>query len=234
MTWWIWLLAAVIALILAWTVSVGRAWRRGGVVADHTPSPGAADGSGPGAVTGEVMMAGALAGMTVVTSAGVAVGRVKDVVFDAASGRVTRLALVDRGLLARPLRVTLPWEAVYALGSDAVMIRGPEVLIPAPEDTPKDNVVGARAVADDGHQVGRVADVLLDVKAGSATVSGFEVRIVAPPKTMLVPVRGPLAASARTVVLSGSGLRLAASELAAFPAAVRALASAGPPTTRVP
>ncbi len=105
------------------------------------------------------------------------VAQVKDTVFDGPAGQVTGFTLSGRGLLAGPLRRSLPWASVHALGRHAVMIRGAEVLaersaVVARREAAHGRLVGARVLTDEGTEIGVVLDVV--VEAGtSGRVVGF-------------------------------------------------------------
>jgi len=57
----------------------------------------------------------------VVTMAGEDVAQVKDIVYAAGGGRIGGFTLAGRGLFSGPLKEALSWEAVSALGADAVI-----------------------------------------------------------------------------------------------------------------
>ncbi|MEU1120565.1 MULTISPECIES: PRC-barrel domain-containing protein [unclassified Streptomyces] len=122
-----------------------------------------------------VMAAGDLTKRPVVTLDGEAVAQVKDVVLDGAGGRIAGFTLAGRGLLSGPLRKSLPWSAVHALGADAVMITSAEALedkaaVASWQEASGGLVRGARVLTDQGVQVGSVRDVLVE--------SGREGRVV--------------------------------------------------------
>lgn len=130
---------------------------------------------GKGEPVRELMPAAGLTGRPVVTLGGEAVGQVKDVVLDAANGRIAGFTLAGRGLFSGPLRKSLPWAGVHALGTDAVMIPSAEVLedkaaVTTGEEASGGLVRGARVLTDLGVQVGTVRDVVVEAGAEGAVV----------------------------------------------------------------
>ncbi|MEU6994983.1 PRC-barrel domain-containing protein [Streptomyces sp. NPDC046465] len=114
-----------------------------------------------------VLAAGDLTKRPVVTLGGEAVAQIKDVVLDGAGGRIAGFTLAGRGLLSGPMRKSLPWTAVHALGTDAVMITSAEALedkaaVASWQEASGGLVRGARVLTDQGVQVGTVLDVLIE------------------------------------------------------------------------
>ncbi|CAM5704022.1 hypothetical protein SALBM135S_07601 [Streptomyces alboniger] len=131
-----------------------------------------------GGPLGELMPASGLTGRPVVTLGGEAVGQVKDVVLDGANGRIAGFTLAGRGLFSGPLRKSLPWAGVHALGTDAVMITSAEVLegkaaVATGEEASGGLVRGARVLTDLGVEVGTVLDVIVEA-GGDGAVAGVE------------------------------------------------------------
>ncbi|MEV0124519.1 PRC-barrel domain-containing protein [Streptomyces sp. NPDC050703] len=123
----------------------------------------------------ELMPAAGLTGRPVVTLGGEAVGQVKDVVLDGTNGRIAGFTLAGRGLFSGPLRKSLPWAGVHALGADAVMIASEEALenkaaVAGWEEASGGLVRGARVLTDLGVQVGTVRDVVVEAGAEGAVV----------------------------------------------------------------
>ncbi|MYS54424.1 PRC-barrel domain containing protein, partial [Streptomyces sp. SID6013] len=113
----------------------------------------------------ELMAARSLTTRPVVTLGGDAVAHVKDTVCDAAAGRITGFTLTGRGLLSGPLKEGLPWQAVHALGHDAVMIRDRRGLVNAAAMTAhrqslRARLLGARVLTEAGTEIGTVLDVV--------------------------------------------------------------------------
>lgn len=105
---------------------------------------------------------------------------VKDVVFASGRGAVTGFTLRRRGFFGRRLKTVLPVNAVLSVGTDAVMVAGPDA-ITDPDDRPDDMSTGtASDVLDDevftisGRSLGTVRDVII-VGGPSPRVVGFEV-----------------------------------------------------------
>lgn len=120
-----------------------------------------------------------LVGRPVVTLRGDLVGEVKDVVFSAGTAAVIGFTLNGRGVLAGPLGEAVPWSAVHAVGSRAIMITDGDQLEPqdsvlagaAPAGR---DVVGDTVLTVDGHDLGQVVDVVVEV-AEDARVVGYEI-----------------------------------------------------------
>ncbi|MFE0361250.1 PRC-barrel domain-containing protein [Streptomyces griseoaurantiacus] len=175
-----------------------------------------------------LMEAARLSGRPVVTLDGDAVAQVKDTVFDGPAGRVTGFTLSGRGLLAGPLRQSLPWTAVHALGPHAVMIRGREVLaepaaVVARKEAARGRVLGARVLTDTGAEVGVVLDVVVEsgisgrvagflVSARDAVVPGSRRRR----RKVYLPRGETLAVSGRALVIPAAATRFTADDLAEF------------------
>ncbi|WP_367039456.1 PRC-barrel domain-containing protein [Streptomyces sp. Je 1-332] len=126
-----------------------------------------------------LMLAADLTKRPVVTLGGEAVAQVKDTVFDASGGQITGFTLAGRGLLSGPLKQSLPWSGVHALGPDAVMIPSDEVLqardaVVDKGEAGTGHVRGARVLSDGGLELGTVLDAVVEGGA-SGRVVGFEV-----------------------------------------------------------
>ncbi|WP_369212200.1 PRC-barrel domain-containing protein, partial [Streptomyces flavofungini] len=123
----------------------------------------------------ELMPASGLTGRPVVTLGGEAVGQVKDVVLDAANGRIAGFTLAGRGLFSGPLRKSLPWAGVHGLGAEAVMITSEDVLadkgaVATGGEASGGLVRGARVLTDLGVEVGTVRDVIVEAGREGAVV----------------------------------------------------------------
>ena len=110
-----------------------------------------------------------LEGLAVVTLAGGArIGRVEDVVFYGATGRVTGFRVDTGGLLSHPR--FLPAGQVRGAGADALTVADAEALQagdPAGEDpgaVTARSLIGRPVLTDAGTVVGKVADVLVDTE----------------------------------------------------------------------
>ncbi|WP_432044059.1 PRC-barrel domain-containing protein [Streptomyces cadmiisoli] len=177
----------------------------------------------------EYVRASEIAKLAVVTLDGEDIAQVKDIVFDATRGSVRCFTLSGRGLLSGPLKRDLPWNNVYALGPDAVMIRDGNAL--AEDDrTTKDllasgggDVLGVRAMTDGGTDLGKIIDVILETGRTPA-VAGYEIEAAGRRRhRVMLPVITPVAVSDEMVVVPDAVSEFTAGDLTGFPEAVRAL-----------
>ncbi|MFE9118981.1 PRC-barrel domain-containing protein [Streptomyces sp. NPDC007172] len=158
-----------------------------------------------------LMLAGELAKRPVVTLGGEAVGQVKDTVFDAAGARITGFTLAGRGLLAGPLKQSLPWSGVHFLGPDAVMIPSTDVLedraaVVARSEAGHGQVRGARVLTDGGLEVGTVLDVVIEGGADGRVVGVHLTTTDALGKKgrkVFMPAQGRLSMTGDTLVVPG-------------------------------
>ncbi|MEU1853560.1 PRC-barrel domain-containing protein [Streptomyces sp. NPDC019990] len=180
----------------------------------------------------ELMAARSLTTLPVVTMGGEAVAQVKDTVFDAAAGRITGFTLSGRGLLSGPLKRSLPWAGVHALGHDAIMIADAGVLTETPvvvarREAQQGRVLHARVLTDEGTEVGTVLDVVVE-GGTSGRVVGFR---IAADKALVrgsrrrrhrvyVPRGETLAVSGRALVIPADATRYVADDLPSFAARV--------------
>ncbi|MFE0632658.1 PRC-barrel domain-containing protein [Streptomyces sp. NPDC058864] len=178
------------------------------------------------------MRARSLSGRPVVTLGGEDVAQIKDTIFRTEDASIDGFTLSGRGLLSGPLKATLSWENVHHLGPDAVMIRDEDALTDqgatAGQGDTGGNVLGGRAVSEDGVDLGEIVDVVLEVSdIRQAHVAGLD---IAPSGTMwpsskhmLLPLPGPTAASGDVVIIPDSALRYATPEPRDFPDALQTL-----------
>lgn len=180
----------------------------------------------------ELMAARSLTTLPVVTLGGEAVAQVKDTVFDAAAGRITGFTLSGRGLLSGPLKQSLPWTGVHALGHDAVMIADAGVLAETPvvvarREAQQGRVLHTRVLTDEGTEVGTVLDVIVEggtsgrvvgfrIAAGKALVPGSRRRR----HRVYVPRGETLAVSGRALVIPADATRYVADDLPSLAARV--------------
>ena len=133
-----------------------------------------------------LMRTSEIAKRPVVTYAGDDVAQIKDIVYSAGGGAVGGFTLAGRGLFAGPLKQSLAWTSVAALGADAVMIRDEESLEPteavldasASSGGSGGNVLGSQVLTDGGTELGTVVDVILEVTGeygGQCDVVGYEI-----------------------------------------------------------
>ncbi len=173
----------------------------------------------------------------VVTLAGEDVAQIKDVVYSAGGGAVGGFTLAGRGLFSGPSKQALSWSAVMALGPDAVMIRGAEVLEPtatvldrsASSGGSGGDVLGSQVLTDSGTELGTVVDVILEVSergGGQCDVVGYEVESSEALGTkgtkVFIPLPDTLAVSGDHLMVPASATDFVAHDLAGFGAAVQA------------
>lgn len=178
----------------------------------------------------------------VVTLDGEAVAQLKDVVFAAGGGAVGGFTLAGRGLFSGPLKESLPWSSVLALGSDAVMIAGEDSLAPAQDllDASASsggsggNVLGSQVLTDSGTDLGTVRDVIIEVGGaaeGSCAVIGYEITTSGALEhkgmghkgaTLLIPLPDTVAASGEHLIVPASAVDFVGNDLAGFGASVEA------------
>jgi uncharacterized protein YrrD len=172
----------------------------------------------------------------VVTMAGEDVAQVKDIVYAAGGGRIGGFTLAGRGLFSGPLKKALAWEAVSALGADAVMIRDEEVLQPTKTVIEASkasggsgaNVLGSQVLSDAGVDLGVVTDVIVSVDqaGGHCDVVGYEIEasegLGTQGEKVLIPLPDTIAASGQHLMVPASAKEFVGRDLAGFGAAVDA------------
>lgn len=174
--------------------------------------------------------------LPVVTYAGDDIAQIKDVVYAAGGGAVGGFTLAGRGLFAGPLKQSLAWPAVGALGRDAVMIRDENALTPteavldasAVSGGSGGDVLGSRVLTDAGVDLGKVVDVVVEVTGeygGQCDVVGYEIEaseaLGSRGTKVLIPLPDTLAASGEHLMVPASAKDFVAHDLAGFGAAVR-------------
>lgn len=173
-----------------------------------------------------LMLASELTKRPVVTLGGEAVAQIKDTVFDGPAGQITGFTLNGRGLLSGPLKQSLPWSAVHALGRHAVMILGREVLaepaaVVASGEAAGGGVLGVRVLTDEGNDAGTVLDVVVEA---DGRVAGFQVAAIEPPehrrRTVFIPRGEGVAVSGQALVVPAEACRFVADDLPSFTAQV--------------
>ncbi len=173
----------------------------------------------------------------VVTMAGEDVAQVKDIVYAAGGGAVGGFTLAGRGLFAGPLKQSLAWSAVTALGADAVMIADESVLEPtqslldasAASGGTGGDVLGSQVLTDTGTDLGTVIDVVLEVgdtDGGACDVVGYEIEASEALGTkgtkVLIPLPDTIAASGQHLMVPASAKDFVSHDLAGFGASVAA------------
>ncbi len=184
-----------------------------------------------------LMRASEIAKRPVVTLAGEDVAQVKDIIYAGSGGRVGGFTLNGRGLLSGPRKESLSWTAVLALGPDAVMITSDAVLADRDQvlaDADADagggrsggNVLGSQVLTDEGTDLGKVVDVIIEVEAGraAADVVGYEIEpseaLGRDVKKVLIPLPDTFAASGEHLIVPASARDFVRNDLAGFGAAI--------------
>jgi uncharacterized protein YrrD len=173
----------------------------------------------------------------VVTLEGEDVAQIKDIIYAESGGQVGGFTLNGRGFLAGTLKTALAWGAVVALGPDAVMIRDEGALTSrdalVAEIVGKDgggggDVLGSRVLTDDGKDLGKVLDVIIEVTNEGqplADVVGYEIEpaenLGGDLKKVLVPLPDTIAASGQHLIVPSTALDFVTNDLAGFGAAMR-------------
>lgn len=122
-----------------------------------------------------LVAAQSLSGHPVVTLGGDRLVEVKDVVFDRVTGSVTGFTLQKTGFLGGTADAVLPVDGVEAVGAHAVMVSDHHVFGAGKELSGSDaDLVGGRVITDDGTELGRVVDVVLDLRRRPPEVVGFQ------------------------------------------------------------
>ncbi len=173
----------------------------------------------------------------VVTLAGEDVAQIKDIIYAAGGGEVGGFTLAGRGIFAGPLKQSLPWTSVGALGADAVMITDESVLVAtsavldssAASGGSGGNVLNSQVLTDTGIDLGKVIDVIVEVPdthGGQCDVVGYEIEASEALGTkgtkLLIPLPDTLAASGEHLMVPAAAKDFVAQDLAGFGAAVAA------------
>ncbi|AKN70337.1 MULTISPECIES: PRC-barrel domain-containing protein [Streptomyces] len=175
-------------------------------------------------------LASGLSGRVVVTLGGEAVAQVKDVVFDGPAGRITGFTLSGRGLLAGPMKRSLPFSGVHAIGPSAVMIAGETVFedrdaVVGRGEAEHGKVLGAPVLTEHGTGIGTVADVVVETGA-SGRVVGFEIlaedHLDRRHRKVFVPRGEALAVSGEALVVPAHAQHFVADDLPSFAAQAEA------------
>ncbi|MFB7502037.1 PRC-barrel domain-containing protein [Streptomyces broussonetiae] len=177
-----------------------------------------------------LMLASELTKRVVVTLGGEAVAQIRDTVFDARAGRITGFTLSGRGLLAGPLKESLPFSEVHAIGPSAVMILSEAVLekrdlVVGAGEAGHGQAIGAPVLTDHGTEIGTVLDVVIEA-GSSGRVIGFEIAANAnlddQERKVFIPRGETLAVSGRALVVPAHARHFVADDLPSFSAQVEA------------
>jgi uncharacterized protein YrrD len=184
-----------------------------------------------------LMRASEITKRPVVTLEGEHVAQIKDTIYADGGGQVGGFTLNGRGFLSGTPKTALAWEAVVALGPDAVMIRDEEALtnrdalvteIIGKQGSSGGDVLGSRVLTDDGKDLGKVLDVIIEVTDEGrpfADVVGYEIEpaenLGADLHKVLVPLPDTIAASGQHLIVPAAALDFVTNDLAGFGAAMR-------------
>ncbi|AKJ09566.1 photosystem reaction center subunit H [Streptomyces incarnatus] len=177
-----------------------------------------------------LMLASELTKRVVVTLGGEAVAQIRDTVFDARAGRITGFTLSGRGLLAGPLKESLPFSEVHAIGPSAVMILSETALekrdmAAGADEAGHGQVIGAPVLTDQGTEIGTVLDVVIEA-GRSGRVIGFEIaaneNLDHEQRKAYIPRGETLAVSGRALVVPAHARHFVAADLPSFSAQVEA------------
>jgi uncharacterized protein YrrD len=170
-----------------------------------------------------------------VTMAGEDIAQLKDIVYSSGGGAVGGFTLAGRGRFSGPMKQGVTWSSIHALGSDAAMIQDESVLEPvqsvldasASAGGTGGNVLSSRVLTDDGTDLGRVVDVIIEVSEGQGDqcdVVGYEVEASEALGThgtkVLIPLPDTLAVSGEHLIVPASAKNFVGDDLAGFGAAV--------------
>ena len=98
------------------------------------------------------------------------VGKVADFVIDPVTRRIVGFHLAD----VKGPAYWLSWDAMNALGADALTIDRPDVLTEPPEHSRglrADKVIGGRVLTDSGRELRNLVDFEIDADTGQITAS---------------------------------------------------------------
>ncbi|MGH3795462.1 MAG: PRC-barrel domain-containing protein [Pseudonocardiaceae bacterium] len=171
-----------------------------------------------------------LTGRPVVTLDGELVAEIKDVVFERAGGQIAGFTLRNPGLFSRSRKDSLPWDGVHGVGRDAVMVADETVLVASKElatqqESRKGNVLDNRVLTDNGRDLGRVVDVVLQ-SGTSLEVVGYEVEaseaLASAGRRVLIPRPATVAVSGENLIVPATAAEFVSEDLSGFGAAVDA------------
>jgi uncharacterized protein YrrD len=171
-----------------------------------------------------------LTGRPVVTLGGELVAEIKDIVFERAGGRIAGFTLRNPGLFSRARKDALPWEGVHGVGRDAVMVPDESVLLATKElasrkEARKGDVLDDRVLTDNGRDLGRVVDVVLQ-SGTELDVVGYEVEageaLGSAGRRVFIPLPDTVAVSGEHLIVPAAATEFVSEDLAGFGAAVDA------------
>ncbi|MGH4024332.1 MAG: PRC-barrel domain-containing protein [Pseudonocardiaceae bacterium] len=171
-----------------------------------------------------------LTGRPVVTLDGELVAEIKDIVFERSGGAIAGFTLRNPGLFSRSRKDALPWQGVHGVGRDAVMVPDESVLLRTKElasrkEARKGDVLDDRVLTDNGRDLGRVVDVVLQAGVGLEVV-GYEVEaseaLGTAGRRVLIPLPDTVAVSGENLIVPAAATEFVSEDLAGFGAAVDA------------
>ncbi|MGH3939386.1 MAG: PRC-barrel domain-containing protein [Pseudonocardiaceae bacterium] len=171
-----------------------------------------------------------LTGRPVVTLGGEFVAEVKDVIFEHTGGAIAGFTLRNPGLFSRSRKDALPWHGIHGLGRDAMLITDETVLVRTDELVPrkqarKGDVLDDRVLTDNGRDLGRVVDVVLQSGTGLEVV-GYEVEaseaLGTAGRRVFIPLPDTVAVSGENLIVPAAATEFVSDDLAGFGAAVDA------------
>lgn len=152
----------------------------------------------------ELVLASELGGRAIVAlDTGDDLAEVRSIVFDPATHVLVGFVLETRGWFTDEPVGTLPATAVTSIGPDALMVKSADALVDPDEEPPAVGgagftVLGVRVLTEDGEEIGRINDVVLDV-SGELEAVGYEIRGAGGP--LYVPITAQLALSEDNVIV---------------------------------
>lgn len=171
-----------------------------------------------------------LTGRPVVTLDGELVAEIKDIIFERTGGSIAGFTLRNPGLFSRSRKDALPWHGVHGVGRDAVMVPDESVLLRTSElasrkEARKSDVLGDRVLTDNGRDLGRVVDVVLQ-GGTEMEVVGYEVEaseaLGTAGRRVLIPLPDTVAVSGENLIVPAAATEFVSEDLAGFGAAVDA------------
>ena len=171
-----------------------------------------------------------LTGRPVVTLDGELVAEIKDIVFERSGGAIAGFTLRNPGLFSRSRKDALPWQGVHGVGRDAVMVPDESVLLRTKElasrkEARRGDVLDDRVLTDNGRDLGRVVDVVLQAGVDLEVV-GYEVEaseaLGTAGRRVLIPLPDTVAVSGENLIVPAAATEFVSEDLAGFGAAVDA------------
>ncbi|MGQ0624910.1 MAG: PRC-barrel domain-containing protein [Sporichthyaceae bacterium] len=186
-----------------------------------------------------LLRAAQVIGRPVVTLSGDRLAEVKDVLFDRGSGELVGFTLRNPGFFGGSRKDAMPIAAIGGLGDAALMVASANDVVSADtlaaaHERAGGDVLSDRIVTDDGRDLGKVVDVIVDPTARPPDVVGYEVE-GEDGRRVLIPLPATLSVSGQNLVVPAQVTDFLADDLATLSPAVEALRKrlatpGGPPT----